>query len=325
MGGGSKGSSSQQQTPGTLSPITAMLFDIFGGRPSVQGGQFVPGSFGGPGSMFGPEAFAAIPGLLQNQPLSGVESFILGAGPAPNIRTPIFDEAGYQAAVAAQAAAGRKKKKGFFGKVFGGGGDIMDQAFGMVPGMGGGGGGAGGFIDPAQFTTYQDIPGGSIFGANAGFQDLALQGALQGQELLSRTAGALDIEPTGAINQARRSFEQETMPEILERAPGFSSSDVQRELFRAGADVETQVAALRDQHQLALAQTIPQFSQALGTNLLSRASDILGFGSLGREFVRETGPAGDAFRTLTALQSLTGPGFTTFGTGSSKSKSTQVL
>jgi len=308
VGGGSKGSSEQQQAPGTLSPITASLLSLFGGGVGVKGGQFVPTEFGGQGGVFHPEMFAALPGLLQNQPLTNVESFLLGTGPPTGGggQTPQFDRAGYEAALSA------------YGRPVG----VVHPA----GGKGGGPQGTGPEPDPSQFISYgEGDPNATVFGARGGFQDLALASALQGQSLLGRTAESLTLEPTAAIAQARRSFEQEAIPSILERAPGFSSSDVQRELFRAGADVETQVGALRDAHQLALAQTVPQFAEALGTNLLTRATDILGFGSLGREFVRETGPAGDAFRTLTALQSLTGPGFTTFGTGSSKSKSTQVL
>lgn len=252
MGSGSKGQTTQAQTqesaPGTLSPITATLLSLFGGAPQVRGGQFQPTAFAGPGALFTPESFSALPGLLANQPLTPVESFLTG---------------------------------------------------------------------------------GSIQGP-------ALAAALQGQGLLQQAAGAvpalLETEPTAAIAAARRGFTEETIPAILERAPGFSSSDLQRELARAGTDLELGVAALREANLGRVGATVaqlPQFTQALGTNLLDQASQILGYGQLGRELVRETSPAGDAFRVLVALQSLTGPGITQFQTGTGttrqRSKSTGVF
>ena len=227
---GSGGSQSQQQAPGTLSPITATVLSLFGTNPDANEGQFAPTTgLGQGGGVFSPQDFSALPGLLQNMPQTGVESAFLGGAP----------------------------------------------------------------------TTAQ-------------------AGALQGQDLLNRTASSLTIEPSAAIAQARRGFEQETVPGILERAPGFSSSDLQRELTRGGVDLETNIGALRDAHQLALAQTVPGFADKLGTYMLDQATQQLGFGQLGREFTREVGPAGDAFRVLTALQSLTGPALTTQGSGKSK-------
>ena len=239
---GQHSNQTSQSTPGTLSPVTATLMSLFGTGVESGGGQYtqVPyQQFGQGQGAFSPQSFAALPGLLQNQPLTGVESAILGAQ----------------------------------------------------------GGGFGG-----------------------GIQGMGLQNALTSQDLLNRTAGALTIEPEAAIAQARRGFTQDTLPAILERAPGFSSSDLQREMTRAGVDLETNIGALRDAHQLALAQTVPQLAQSVGTNLLDQASQVLGFGQLGRELVRETGPAGDAFRVLTALQSLTTPALTQLSTGDAKSK-----
>lgn len=243
-GGGSYGSSKGKSIPGTLSPVTATLLDLFGGNVTTKKGQFIPTSFG-EGGLFSPESFGAIGGLMQNQPLTGVERAMLGIDPS-----------------------------GAFG-------------------------------------------GGTL-------QELGLGQALLSQGVLNAGVGALpallETEPTAAINLARREFQQDTLPAILERAPGFSSSDLQRELTRAGVDLETNVAALREANLGRVGQTVlglPGFAQAVGSNLLDQAAQVLGFGSLGREFVRETSPAGDAFRTLTALQSLMG-GLTQQGSSSSK-------
>lgn len=239
MGGGSKQSSDQQQNPGTLSPITATIMALFGGNPVASGGQFVPTSFN-QGGAFSTESFGALPGLLQNLPMTGTENFLT---------SPEF------------------------------------QAFGAQQGL-------------ASQGLFQQ-------GA------AALSGQLQG--------------PEAAIALARRGFEQETIPGILERAPGFSSSDLQRELTRGGVDLETNIAALREAGQAQAIQQVPGFAQAFGSNLLDQASQVLGFGQLGREMIRDTSPAGDAFRVLTALQSITTPAITSQGVGSSKGKSTQVL
>ena len=240
MGGGSKGSSEQEQTPGTLSPVTASLLSLFGGQPTVRAGQFQPTAFGGEGASFTPQSFGALPGLLQNLPLSGAESFL----------------------------------------------------------------------------------------TSPGFQGLGVQAGLQSQGLLQQGASALSGQlqgPEAAIAAARRGFQQEILPAILERAPGFSSSDLQRELTRGGVDLETNIAALREAGISGAIGQVPGFAQALGTNLLDQASQVLGFGQLGREMIREVSPAGDAFRVLAALQSLTSPAITSAGFGGSKSKSTQVL
>lgn len=220
--------------------MTATLLSLFGSNPQVNGGQFQPTSFAGQGAAFTPQSFSALPGLLQNQPLTGAESAILG----PDI-----------------------------------------QNLGLVSGL------------QSQL----------LFGQGA----QALSGQLSG--------------PEAAISAARRDFSQNTLPTILERAPGFSSSDLQREVTRAGVDLETNIAALREQGQANAISQVPQFAQAFGTNLLDQASQVLGFGTLGREFIREQSQAGDAFRVLTALQSLTGPGLTTLGQGQNKNKSTGVL
>lgn len=240
MGGGSKQSSSQQSFPGTQSPVTATIQALFGGQPIASGGQFIPTGFGGEGSAFTPQSFAALPGLMQNIPATGAESFL---------------------------------------------------------------------------TSPE-------------FQGLATQQGLMSQGLLNQGAGVLSEQlagPQAAIALARRGFSEETLPAILERAPGFSSSDLQRELTQAGTDLETQIAALREAGQSKALSQVPGFAQAVGTNLLDQASQVLGFGQLGREFMREVGPAGDAFRVLTALQTLTGPALSQLQLGSSKGKSTQVL
>lgn len=245
MGGGSKQSSESSSAPGTLSPVTATLFSLFGGQPGISKGQYVPTSFG-QGGYFAPGMFGALPGLLANMPPTGVENTLTAS--------PQFQQQGYENILNSQAL-------------------------------------------------------------------LNLGGAALMRELGQGT--------DAAVTQARRGFEQQTIPTILERAPGFSSSDLQRELTRAGADLETNVAAMREQSALArsnlITQSLPQFAQTLGTNLVDQASQLLGYGTLSREFMRDTSPAGDAFRVLTALQSLTGPGLTNVQVGTSKGKSTQVL
>lgn len=156
-----------------------------------------------------------------------------------------------------------------------------------------------------------------------GAQPAAAAAGQQGQDLLSRAAQSFSIEPTAAIAAANRQFSQDVVPAILERAPGFSSSDLQRELTRAGTDLSTNIAALKEAHQQGLMQNLPGFASALGTNPLEQATQALGFGQFGRQLVTDTSPAGDAFRVLTALQSLTGPALTNLQVG--KSKSTGVL
>ena len=188
--------------------------------------------------------------------------------------------------------------------------------------------GQGGVFSPESFSALggllQNQPlTGTEQQVLGGAQPAAWQGALAGQDLLNRAAGSISVTPEQSIAAARRGFSQETVPAILERAPGFSSSDLQRELTRAGTDLETNIGALKEAHQQGLMQNLPGFASAVGTNLLDQASQNLGFGQLGRQLVMETSPAGDAFRVLTALQSLTGPGLTNLQVG--KSKSTGVL
>lgn len=241
MGGGS--SSSTSSTPGSLSPVTAMLQALFGSTPPKAGKSgYRPTSFGGEGALFNEETFNALPGLLQNFPMTGTEQAITGGGA---------------------------------------------QAFG------------------AQ----------NAFGA----QGLLQQGA-------NALPALLETEPTAAIAAARRGFTQETVPSILERAPGFSSSDLQRELTRAGVDLETGIGAMREANLGRVAQTVqglPAFAQAFGGQFLDQMAGVLGFGQLGREFMRDVSPAGDAFRVLTMLQSLTGPALTQSSKG--KSSSVQIL
>lgn len=308
MGGGSKQSSEQGQFPGTLSPITATLLSLFGGQPQVSGGQFVPTAFGG--GAFDPSMFGALPGLLQNQPLSGVEQFILGAQPTPGFQLPSGAGAVTGAAPTplGTATASGSTPKG------GGAAPQVGQA-GVAPGQPAG-------LSPEQLAAA----GGGAFGG--GLQGLGLQAALQSQGLLQQGATALSGQlqgPEAAIALARRGFQEQTLPGILERAPGFSSSDLQRELTRGGVDLETNISALREAGISQAIQQTPGYAQALGTNLLDQASQVLGFGQLGREMIRDVSPAGDAFRVLTALQSITTPAITSQGVGSSKGKSTQVL
>ena len=250
MGSGSKQKSSAQQLPGTLSPVTASLLDLFGGNVIASGGQFFPTSFG-QGGAFSPQSFAALPGLLQNQPLTGVEQSILGAQ----------------------------------------------------------GGGFGG-----------------------GIQGLGMQAGLQAQGLLEQGAAALpallETNPAASIAAAQRSFKEDTLPAILERAPGFSGSDLQRELTRAGVDLQTNIAALKEANLGRVGQVVaglPGYAQAYGQNLFDSATQALGFGQLGRQLVMENTPAGDAFRVLTALQGLTGSAITSQSGSSGKGKSTSVL
>lgn len=272
MGSGSSGSQGSSSIPGTVSPITAAVTELFGGGVGVHNGQFVPTAlFGGlPGNrpfggVFNAGSFAPIGDLLNNQPLTSSESSILGAGAGPD-GTP---------------------------------------AFGVNPG-------------------FQDLAAQGLFGDTQTQRDIFSQA-------VSTLPALLDTEPDAAIAAARREFSQDTVPAILERAPGFSSSDLQRELVRGGVDLDTNVAALREANLGRVAQTvagIPDFANAVGgqsSSLIDRAGDILGFGQLGREFLRETSPAGDAFRVLAALQSLTGPAITTESEGSGKQKSVGVL
>ena len=229
---GSQSGSNSQTRSGTTSPITATLYSLFGGQPNVNRGMYVPTSYGGDNAAFTPQSFGALPGLLQNQPLTGVESAILGA------------------------------QNGGFG---------------------------------------------------GGIQALGLQNALSSQDLLNQGAATipalLQTDPTAQIAQAKRQFQQETLPTIMEQAPGFSSSDLQRELTKAGVDLQTNIAALKEQNLGRVGQVVsalPGYAQTQGSNLLDQASQILGFGTLGRQFVTEQSPAGDAFRTLSALQSIMG-------------------
>lgn len=298
-----KSESSGRQVPGTFSPVLASLFSLFGGPPGVGPSGFTPSSFGGPGAAFQPGAFAALPGLLQNQPLTGIEQFILGSQPGQPIQVPSFDQAAFQAAVAQQQASRGGDKAG------------RPVAGQLAP------------VDPAQFFTNQTIGGGenSVFGG--GLQGAGLVSALQAQGLLGQGAAALpallETDPASAIAAARRGFTQETLPAILERAPGFSSSDLQRELSRAGVDLETNIAALREANLGRVGQVLqglPGFAQAVGSNLLGQAAQVLGFGTLGRQFTTEAGPAGDAFRVLSALATLEGGPLVQFGRQDAQAK-----
>ena len=224
---------SSQTRSGSGSPVTAILYSLFGGDPRVSRGQYMPTSFGGPNAAFNTSSFGNITGLLQNQPLTSVEQGILGA------------------------------QNGGFG---------------------------------------------------GGVQGMAVQNALQSQDLLNQGAAAipalLQTDPTAQIAQAKRQFQQETLPTILERSPGWSSSDLQRQLTQAGTDLGVNIAALKEQNLGRVGQVVsslPGYAQAQGSNLLDQMSQVLGFGTLGRQFAMEQSPAGDAFRVLTALQSLTGP------------------
>lgn len=235
---GSGASSSQQQRPGTLSPVTASLLNLFGGNVGVKGSQYVPRSFGGEGATFTPESFSALPGLLQNIPMTGAESFL----------------------------------------------------------------------------------------TSGAFQNAALGGIGASQDVLSQGAAALpallETNPAASIAQARRQFSQETLPAILERAPGFSNSDLQRELTRGGVDLETNIAAMKEAslgRVGQMVQALPGYAEALGNSAVNSAAQLLGYGTSAREFMRETSPAGDAFRVLSMLQSLTGPSVTQAGKGGSKS------
>jgi hypothetical protein len=189
-------------------------------------------------------------------------------------------------------------------------------------------GAGGGAFSPSSFAALpgllQNLPLNATEQAltGGGIQSLGFLQGLQGQGLLEQAGAALGgmFDPQAQIALARRGFEQETLPTILERAPGFSSSDLQRELTKGGVDLETQIAALTQQSGLQAAALAPQLAAAIGTNLFDQASAALGYGQLGRDFIREQSPSGDAFRTLAALQSLTTPALTTFGKGSQSSK-----
>lgn len=180
---------------------------------------------------------------------------------------------------------------------------------------------------PGLLTNIPQTPSESAI--LEGGQAAGLGRALGADRLLGLGAEALpallQTEPTAAIAAARRGFTQETIPAILERAPGFSSSDLQRELTRAGTDLETGIAALREANLGRVGQTVaglPAFAEAVGTGLVNNLAQVLGFGTLGRDFMREVSPAGDAFRVLSALSALSeGPALVQFGQGTSKSKS----
>jgi hypothetical protein len=239
--GGTTQQSSTSQ-PGTLSPITATLLQLFGGSPAVKGGQYQPTTYG-QGGAFNAGMFSALPGLLQNQPLTPTETGIIGGAQAP-------------------AWANALGSQG-----------ILQQGADVLPAL-------------------------------------------------------LNTNPTAAIAAANRGFSQDTLPAILERAPGFSSSDLQRETARAGVDLQTNIAALKEANLGRVGQVVqglPAFAQAFGSNLLDQASQNLGFGQLGRQLVTDTSPAGDAFRVLTALQSLTGPSITSRGQSAGQSKQGGVL
>ena len=68
----------------------------------------------------------------------------------------------------------------------------------------------------------------------------------------------------------------------------------------------------------------PTIAQAIGSNLLDQTANILGFGQLGREFVRDVSPAGDALRMLTIFQGLTGQAVTAQQSGGSSGRSKNV-
>ena len=175
----SKGSQTQQ--PGTLSPVTATILDLFGSSPRVWGGQFQPQGYDSNAGVFGAQSFAALPGLLQNQPLTGVESFLLGAQPSGAIQVPRFDQAGYEAAV---------RRAG-----------VGTGGFGKSPSS------AVGIVDPQDFFTYETVAQPeSAFGG--GIQGQALLDALQAHELIGQGAEAipalLETDPTAAIAAARR-------------------------------------------------------------------------------------------------------------------------
>jgi len=199
---------------------------------------------------------------------------------------------------------------------FGGEGAAFNQgSFAALPGL---------LQNMPATGAEQAITGG-------GAQGLGFLNALGSQGILQQGANALpallETDPTASIAAARRGFSQETLPAILERAPGFSSSDLQRETARAGVDLETGIAALKEQNLGRVAQTVqglPAFAQAFGSNLLDQMSNVLGFGQLGREFMRDVSPAGDAFRVLSMLQSLTGPGLTQASRGQGESKSISI-
>ncbi len=297
MGSGSSSSGSSTQAVGTLSPAQATLFSLFGGTGvNSRAGAYVPTEFNTAGSTFQPWMFSAMPGLLANQPLSRTEQFILGAGPS-GART-VFDTAGYQNAMGDWTRASGEKKSG-----------LNDRPL-PAP-------------NPGDFTRVV-TEGDSTFGSAPGFQELALGSLMATEGLFGRGDEAYRdalAGPEAAIAMARRGFTEETMPAILERAPGFSSSDLQRELTRGGTDLDTEIAAMREQFRLDALGGLPAYTEARRSNLLSGASDILGMGSAGREFIRDVSPAGDAFRTLEMLQSLTGPSLASWGRSSQQSKS----
>lgn len=196
------------------------------------------------------------------------------------------------------------------------GASFTPQSFSALPGL---------LQNMPPSPTEQAITGGGV--QQAGF----LSG-LQSQGLFQQGAAALpallETDPKASIAAARRGFEQETVPSILERAPGFSSSDLQRELTRAGTDLETNISALREANLGRVGQVvqgIPAFAQAFGSNLLDQASQALGFGQVGRDFMREQSPSGDAFRVLSMLQALTGPALVSTSEGQQKSKEGHVL
>jgi hypothetical protein len=191
------------------------------------------------------------------------------------------------------------------------GGGVFGNAFNNLAGL----------LTPRPATALEtQIAGG-------GGQEAGLAAAFGAQGLLGQGAAALpallQTDPTASIAAARRSFTQDTLPAILEKAPGFSSSDLQRELLRSGTDLETNIAALKEANLGRVGQVVsglPAFTQAYGGQLMDNLSNVLGFGQVGRQFLQDTSAAGDAFRTLSMIQSLFQPGaLTSRAQGSSKS------
>jgi hypothetical protein len=232
------GSSGSQSSATGMNVIQGYINELFGGGTTVsKRGQLQPSTFA-QGGIFSPEMFSALPGLLQNQPLTATDTAILGPGGAQSM--------GWLNALGSQG--------------------ILQQGANALPAL-------------------------------------------------------LETDPKAAIAAANRGFSQDTLPAILERAPGFSSSDLQRETMRAGVDLQTNIAALKEANLGRVGQVVqglPQFAQSYGQNLLDQASTNLGFGQIGRELTRDVSPAGDAFRVLSMMASLAGGGSST-SSGAQKS------
>ena len=296
MGVGGSGGSSSSRT-GTLNPAFAVLQDLFGANPTVRKGLFQPTTFD-QGGVFSAQSFAPLGGLLANQPLSGLESFVFGVGGTPSTTREVVDHNAFSQAQAQylQAIANPRRRVGF-GAPGGQRGDNL-----VAP-------------DIRDFTTTETVPGTLAAGAGSGLPDLVLADLLQARGVLGDAAGRipelLDTSPDAAIALAQRSFSEDILPQIRETSSGFSDSDFLRESVRAGTDLLTNIEALRegarDSVRGFVGGGLNDFVQTLSGLTAQGGAGLAGLLNLGRETVRGTSQAGDALRVLQDIFLLTTP------------------